>query len=210
MKKHRLFSIVLPIVALVVSGSLILFPTLRTYKHLKELARGSAFISLGGGKYQITIPADGLLRFVIFETAFEEQGKITILNAPGHFPNLLVSLLMRGSSNWSPAALTPSLWRVLTFPLFALPAWFFVGRGFDSLFSGGRIYRGEMVTSLLLVAVFLTLSLGLRFGLAVSECEGQGMVNWYITGFALWAALIAIPSVAWFRQRKSAKQEQQM
>ena len=63
--------------------------------------------------------------------------------------------------------------------------------------------RADLVAGVTLFTLFLVLSAGLRFGLSPEERAGQDVLFWgYIYGFALWAGLMTIPIVAWFRQRK--------
>jgi hypothetical protein len=133
--------------------------------------------------------------------AFQREGLVILINAPGHVLYLLVSLAAGHSSNWYPARLGPSVWRVLIFPLCAIPAWFFVGRALDALFAKTQLRRVDLVISTTLFALFLIISVGLRFGLSPEERAGQLLLTWYIYGFALWALLMTIPVVAWTKQR---------
>jgi hypothetical protein len=194
-------SLLLPLLALLVSATLVLIPTVRAYVFLERAAQQKEIITVESGSTRFAMPTDKALIFAIYEAALRTQGQITVLNAPGQFFHVLVSRIIAGNGNWYPTVIGPSTWRVLIFPFYALPAWFFVGRGLDGLFRRKRLRKAEMVMSLSLAVIFLTFSLGLRFGLSATEREGQLMLDWYIYGFALWGILIAIPFIAWLRQR---------
>jgi hypothetical protein len=200
MKKVISFCVVVPVLGLLLSATLVVVPAYRLYLHLKQAERGAG-ITLRTGLWQIDVPADRVLGFAISSTAMREQGPITLLNAPGHALHLLVSLAVGRRPNWYPYALGPSVWRVLSFPVYALPAWFFLGRGLDAWFANEPLRRVDLVISLTLVGIFLTLSVGLKFGLSDAERQGQELLNWYIGGFCLWAFLMAIPLAAWIRQK---------
>jgi hypothetical protein len=203
MKKKVSFSLLLPLVGLFVSAGLVLVPAFRAYLHLKAAQQTVSTAPLGDETYQIVVPANKTMYFAVSGAALREQGPIILLNAPGHFVYLLVSRAAAGTSNWYPSSLGPALWRVLTFPFFAIPAWIFAGRGFDGMFRGKRMHRADLAISLVCAALFLFLSVGLRFGLSNAEREGQLLLNWYIAGFGLWTILIGMPLAAWLRARFS-------
>lgn len=189
---------ILPTAAILFSAGTILLPALHDYLTLHYAAHGAKSISAS----QFEIPTDHLFRTSIWMCAFRQQGTITMLNAPGHLFYLLIGLLVGHSSHWSPASLSPAIWRVISFPLCALPAWFFLGRSLDGCFLSTRLRRADLVIGLTLFTTFLVLTLGLRFGISPEERAGQDLLFFaYIYGFAMWAAFMAVPLVAWIRQR---------
>jgi hypothetical protein len=72
---------------------------------------------------------------------------------------------------------------VVSLPFFAIPAWFFVGRGIDALPRRRRVQRTEVLISAFCAVIFLIMSAGLRFGPANSEQADQELVMWYIARF---------------------------
>jgi len=150
---------------------------------------------------QFSIPAEHLFRISIEMSAIRQQGTITLLNAPGHLLFLLICVLVGHSSHWSPAFLSPAVWRVLSFPLCALPAWFFLGRALDACFASTGLRRVDFAIALTLLFLFLILAAGLRFGLSPEERAGQYLLFCYIDGFAMWASLMTVPLFAWIRQK---------
>jgi hypothetical protein len=187
-----------PIAAILLSAGLVVVPALRDYLTLRHAAQGAKIVTMG----RFGIPTDHLFRVSIEMSAFRRQGTITLLNAPGQVLYLLIGVLVGHSSHWSPDSLGPAIWRVFSFPLCALPAWFFLGRALDACFASTRLRRADLVIGLTLFTLFLILSAGLRFGLSPEERAGQDLLFFsYIYGFALWASLMTIPLVAWIRQK---------
>ena len=196
MKKRLLsFSVLLPIADLLVAAALVLVPALLFFFRLKHTAHGSGHV------------VESFFSFAFFRAAAAAEKAIAVLNAPAHFVDLNVSLLTSrttawtsySTSRWYPAWL--GLWpgRSLTYPIYALPAWFYVGRGVDALLGRRGVRTGNMVFSLMLAVVAIVICFSLRFGLSSEERKDD--VNLYIEGFALWACLFAIPFAAWFRQK---------
>lgn len=195
------FSLWLPLLAVVLSAAIVLVPALRVYLRWKTAIGNSDKLMLTAGQFQMMIPRDHLLRSAVEMNAMREQGTICLLNAPGHLLGALASQLVVHHANGFPGSLGPFLWRSLSLPLFAIPAWFFVGRGIDGLFLRRRMRLSDLVLSVFLVLISVALSVGLRFGLSESERAGQELLVYYIYGFAWWSLLFAFPLLAWLRQR---------
>jgi hypothetical protein len=86
--------------------------------------------------------------------------------------------------------------------------WFFVGRGIDGFLAGSRLRRIDLILSLSLFAIFLSLGALLRFGITADERAVGDLTISYMYGFAFWAFLIVIPAVVWTRQRIRMGQKQ--
>jgi len=203
MKKYlRSFSVVLPIGELLLSAGLILVLALVFFLRLKQAASGSGHV----GAFPAIVPSEGLLSFAFLRASAAAAKSITVLNAPANLVELIVSSLrppLTGtwySTGWYPAWL--GLWpgRSLTYPIYALPAWFYVGRGVDSLLGRRRVGTANMVLSVTPAGVTIAICCLLRFGLAPMERQGE-VGGLHIEGCALWACLFAVPFVAWFRQK---------
>ena len=194
-------SLWLPIFAMLLSAAIVLVPAVRVYLRWKAAIGSGDKLMLTAGKFQMMIPRERMLRSAVEMNAMQEQGTISLLNAPGHLPGALASQLVVGHANGFPDSFGPFLWRVLTIPLFAIPAWFFAGRGIDGLLLRRRMGLFDLVLSSTLVLLSLVLSVGLRFGLSESERTGDALLVSYIFGFAWWSLLFAFPLSAWVRQR---------
>ena len=153
------------------------------------------------GEFQMMIPRERMLRSAVEMNAMREQGTISLLNAPGYVLGALASQLVVHHARGFPDYLGPFLWRALSVPLFAIPAWFFVGRGIDGLLMRQRMHLFDLVISTILVLLSLAISVGLRFGLSASERTGDDLLVYYISGFAWWSLLFAFPLSAWVRQK---------
>lgn len=194
-------SLWLPLLAVLLSAAIVLVPTVRDYLRWKTAIGNGDKLMLTMGKFQMMIPREHMLRSAVEMNAMREKGTISLLNAPGQLLGAFASQLAVHHANRFPDSLGPFLWKVLSLPLFAIPAWFFAGRGIDGLFLRRRMRLFDLVLSAILVLLSLALSAGLRFGLSESERASDEMLVSYISGFAWWSLLFAFPLSAWVRQR---------
>ncbi len=138
--------------------------------------------------------------FALEGGAIRAEPMITILDAPALFVDLVISILVSYFPHWTSGVL-PEVWRSLFYPLFAVPAWIYLGRGIDSIVLRRRIRKGNAIFSLVLTIVFCGVLLLVRFGLTPEERHDQVRLHWIMTGFALWAVLFAIPFTTWLARK---------
>jgi hypothetical protein len=93
----------------------------------------------------------------------------------------------------------PWQWIAITYPMYALPAWVFVGWALDVWVRRRRMPASIGWVSGILSCGFAFLALGLRFGLTEAERNGQDLLMSYVVGFVLWAFLLAVPFIVWLR-----------
>ena len=204
MEKLRLrfaLSLWLPLFAVLLSAAIVLVPATRIYLQWKAAIGSGDRLMLTMGAFQMMIPRESMLRSAVEMNAMREQGTISLLNAPGYVLGALASQLVVHHARGFPDSLGPFLWRALSVPLFAIPAWFFTGRGIDGLLMRQRMRMFDLVMSAILVLLSLVISVGLRFGLSASERAGDELLVYYISGFAWWSLLFALPLSAWVRQK---------
>jgi len=193
----RSFAALLPILAFIFSIALLLGTAALHYYALKHAAHGSDSASIGTTPSHFVIRSDSFLRFAFTSASMGAIKPITILNAPAHFVDLLISYIVSRKPFWFPSSVGPAIWTGLTLPIFAVPAWRYVGLGIDALLGRRRISTVNGVSSLGLVMLFGTLAAVLRFGLA----QDPGLVPGLPEGFTLWTLLFATPFAAWLRQK---------
>lgn len=194
-------SLWLPLFALLLSAAIVLVPATRLYSRWKAAIGSGDRLLLTTDKFQMIISKERMLRSAIEMNALRERGTIAILNAPGHLLATLASQLVVHHANGFPDSLGPFLWPALSLPLFAIPAWFFAGRGIDGLLLRRRMRFFDLILSVVLVLLSLTICVGLRFGLSQSERVGDEMLAYWIYGFSSWSLLFSFPLLAWIRQR---------
>ena len=194
-------SLWLPVFAVVLSAAIVLVPSARVYLRWKAAMGSGDKLMLTAGNFQMVINREHLLRSAVEMNAMREQGTISLLNAPGQLLGAVASQLVVHHARGFPDSLGPFLWRALSMPLFAIPAWFFAGRGIDGLLLRQRMRLFDLILSVALVLLSLAISVGLRFGLSESERAGDQFLMSYIFGFAWWSLLFAFPLSAWVRQR---------
>lgn len=187
MKLTRLpFSFLLPLSELVVWVILIPVPTTLIYMGLHKSTRSEVIHTEIG---DLIVPPEAVRSFAIQSAAWHNSHFITALNAPG----IVVEALI----HWHPTALPMEVWRSITLPFFCLPAWWFVGRGFDSFRNRGIHWQSALSGTLLFV-LFIVLYCGLRFQVPPDERVGG---SWILWGVAFWTVLFSVFPLAWFRRR---------
>lgn len=202
MKRIAHLRFAVPVAAILLSVGVVLLPAIRDYANLRQLARGSKYISTG----PFVIPTDHLFRMSVEMSAYRQQRTVILLNAPGQLLYSLALLPTGRDPHWCPPSIDPSLWRTISLPVCAFPMWFFLGRAIDAWFGEIRLRRADLFIGATLLIFFLALSAGLRFGLSPQERGGQDFFFWgFVYGFALWAGLLTIPVVTWLKQRKSLR-----
>ena len=203
--RFKSFAYLLPLLELLFGAAIVFAPALLFFLRLKQMARGAGGVSLSVGEFVMKIPSDRFLPVALDRAGWWADKPITILNAPAKFVEVFVSLLVAHKGNWFPASFPSSTWHALIYPVYALPAWFFVGVGIDALMGRRLVRRWNAALSVFLALTFAVLFFGFRFGMPAAEREGQELLSWFIDGFALWAVLFAIPFAAWVlgRKRKS-------
>ena len=196
------FAVLLPVAEVVGSAGLFLAYALRIYLHLKGAAHGADSVSFGTGGLRITLASKGFLSAAFQFASWPAERFIVAVNAPAKYVEILVSLVISQTARWEPRWMFPSTWHCLTYPIYALPAWFCIGRGVDALLRRGQVRTFLMVAS----AVFGAVSAGLfgviRFGLSAADRQSVATTEWLMVGFAVWTVLFAIPVVAWVGQRR--------
>jgi hypothetical protein len=193
----RPLRIMLPIALLIFSYLLLLGLTIVHYYHLKRAAGNSDGVSLGTNETRIYVPSNTFLRFALLGASLELEKPIKILNAPAHFANVVIAQAVSQEPFWSPPSIGPTTWDCITLPIFALPAWWYVGLGVDALLGRKRIRASNGVLSLALLVVFGTIAAVLHFGLRDEPDLKPGFKE----GFTLWTLLFAVPFIAWLRQK---------
>ena len=165
---------------------------------LKHAAHGTPSAVIGRGSSTVfEIPADAFPRFALTAAAMRLEEPFAILHTPAHFVDLVIAYVVAQKPFWSPNTVAPAVWQCITYPLFAVPAWFFVGQGIDGLRNGGSTKRSLAMIGAVLVLFFGVVAAVLQFGLA----QDPGLVPGRVEGFTLWTLLFAIPIFAWLKRR---------
>jgi hypothetical protein len=194
-------SLWLPVMAMLLSAAIVLIPAFRLYRHWKAILGTGDKLILTTGTFQAILPRERMPRSALEMAALREQDTICLLNAPGHLVGAFFSNVFTHRANWFPDLLGPFIWRVFSYPLFAIPAWFFAGRGIDGLLLRRHMRIADLIAGIILAVLSLGLSAGLRFGLSESERAGDELLIYYIYGFAWWTLLFSFPWAGWMRER---------
>ena len=192
----------LPLLQLLFGAATMLAPALLFFFRLKQMAHGTGSASISYDDIVMTIPSDHFLAVAFDRAGWWAEKPITILNTPAKFVEIFVSLLVAHKANSYPASLLSSTWHALIYPIYALPAWVYVGLGIDAGIGRRLVRRWNVGVSLFLALTCAILFCGCRFGMSSAERAGQELLSWFIIGFALWTILFAVPFVGWLLRRK--------
>lgn len=127
------FAYLLPLLELLFCAATVLAPALFFSLRLKQMAHGAGGVSLSVGEFVMKIPSDRFLPVAFDRAGWWAEKPVTILNTPAKFVEGFVSLLVAHKANWYPESFLSSTWHVLIYPVYALPAWLYVGVGIDAL-----------------------------------------------------------------------------
>jgi hypothetical protein len=89
--------------------------------------------------------------------------EITTLNLPGFLFELLLSIRI-WPNIWQPAGITLWGWRAFSLPIFALPAWYYVGVGVEGLYGRVVLHIRDAIFGSFLAAGCAFLAAGLTIG----------------------------------------------
>ena len=198
MKRSRFsFSILLPLLELTIWVALVLAPATLTYVRLQRSAQSWGDLTIKHGDLTATIPKNERLSFELRRAAEGTSTIVTATSLPGLFVEALTSIPTWPDS-WHPASLPLDAWRCLSWPVFCLPFWWFVGLGADALLGWKHLHWATLLAGTSLCVLFIVVILGFRFGLSVADRGAE--TNWIFWGVGLWIGLFGVFPVAWIRQ----------
>jgi hypothetical protein len=196
------FSILLPLLDLILWVSLIAVPTTLLFFNLRQIAHHSPTADIGDSTIRLSIPPDRFLAVAVYGATIHTAHAITAINLPGIVIEILISFGTSWPATWHPEGLLFDTWRAISFPFFCLPFWWLIGRYADTFFSLRRLHWTYLLLGSVLSTIFIVMFLGLRFGMSAAE-RNESDMSWVFAGIGLWAMLFALAPLAWLRQRRS-------
>jgi len=194
MRTKRLrFAVVLPLFSVAVWVLLVLLPL--SFEPLL-FANSDRFVAKSL-RLWLSFPGN---RFFLTAMSIPEEQRswiVMALNLPA-FPAEFLESIGTWPMSWSPSAFSIFQWRMLTFPILALPAWFYVGRGIDALRFRTVLSLWGMASSSILGLGCATLCGGLAF--VFPRVDREELLVLMTGGFALWSLLFASVAVAAVQQ----------
>jgi hypothetical protein len=200
------FAILLPIIVVIVCFLSVAVPAARIDGILRQRAGAATSVRIRFGEFTLVVPKDRFLAYGFERAAYSAQGFVTTVNVPAAFVASAVSLLVAKRPRWAPPGMMPWQWLVLTYPLYSVPAWIFVGWALDTCIHRRQMRAAIAWASTLLSCASGSLAIGLRFGMTESERANPDLLQSYIVGFAIWACLLLIPCIALLRSQRGKRQ----
>ncbi len=198
--KSRLFSFTtLLVTAPLLCWLMILgVPTLRFYLRLRQAAHGAPSVTLSYPDLPCIVPASQFLSFAWDRSIWSAYGSILLIDLPGSFGDVLTSLIVAHTIEWHPASWNSQTWGVCTLPIYAIPAWYFAGRGLDALRKRRRIWGATALFSLLLSSFSLLGASAVWLGSWSSLDRTTAPM---VASLALWGCLFSTNFIAWLHLR---------
>lgn len=195
----------LPVLELMLAAVVAGPPALRTLRNPPRLFRapdGRIVIELANPDVQRWLDLQLGRRF---PSRYED---VYYLNMPASLVEIGISLPTSWPESYCPGWARPLGlfgFRAITWPIWALPFWFFAGRGIDSLFRGKTISAFE---------AFFMAAVGLFWGsVAVAIAfdpgdVGEVYMRWTALPGVMWISFSLICLIAWWKQRRARRSAQ--
>lgn len=190
-------SFLLPLLCLLLWVCLVAVPVTLTYVQLVQTAHGAPSARVTLAHVILAVPRSDFLSFAASSSLpFEHVLKIAGL--PGLALDLLTS---RFASTWpdnfAPDGMDTDAWQAISYPIYALPFWCFVGFGLERLLSRRRLNWPALLLGTSLCAFCLLMAVMSPF-----EQDPDPGAGSYLVAFSLWVVLFGIFPAAWVLQRK--------
>ena len=178
-------------VSLVFALFLVVIPVTSVFLNLERLSRDSDHAEMSAGNFQASIPKTrfmstalmwGTTRTAHIIGAIDIPGSIAMI--PGH-----------------PADMTLDAWRSFILPFSSLPFWWLAGTGLDIATRRFQASWPLLLLGSTLMLAFLTMLIGLRFGLSESE-RTESEMTWVYWGMLIWSLLFSSFPYAWVQQAR--------
>ncbi|MGA9718241.1 MAG: hypothetical protein WBQ79_08165 [Acidobacteriaceae bacterium] len=191
------FSHLLPLIDLALLFVLVLVPISLTTLRLYEAAKGADRVHVHTSQLDMVLQRDQFVPWAIRVATVPKARTIMAINLPGSVIQSLISLPSGSStpSGWHPQALALETWQALVFPFFALPFWWLVGCGLDTLVYNERLSLSLAVIGTVSFASCLVPLIVLWISAAASERSDV-----LVKGVAGWTIGFAILPIAWIVQ----------
>ena len=192
------FSFLFPLLELLIWLFLVAVPSTLTYLNLRSTPKHSGSVDVTVDGITFSLSSQEMRHIALEGPATRVSHALTALNMPAMVVEILTSLPTSWPDSWHPKNLSVDAWRSIAFPFYCLPAWWFVGRGFDALRRRERLGIGSTLISALFSILFMVLLCGLSFAVSTERDD----TAWPLVGLALWAVLFASLPLAWFKARR--------
>jgi hypothetical protein len=193
------FTVLMPLLSLVMSVCLVLLPATFDYLAEQQNAIKAEQLSVDQGN---PAAAPGRIQIIHNVLSIVDDTSADIINGimlPGNAIDLPIDrLLPSWPDTWHPTGFSVFSWRAITFPIYCLPFWWFAGYGADALLKRRQPRWPTLLAGTFLCALFVLLAIG--GCLAPSPFSTPAVNIPIIIGAFLWTLLFATFPTTWIRE----------
>ena len=190
------FAIFLPFVDFLIWAALALTPAALLFIQSQDTSIGPK----GGVSvdYSFDVHRDDMYTIPLTEKKVSRSHTIGTVALPATIVETVISSPSILASSWHAADFYVDSFRSLTYPIYSLPAWWFVGTGLDGLFRKRKIGLPSRLAGTALTIVLITIVIGLRS--APHGNDPNGEFNWIIRALGIWVLMFAVFPAVWLKQ----------
>ena len=190
------FAILLPLLDVVIWAALALTPAVLLFIQSHDTSIGPKdAVSVD---YSFDVQRDDSYTIPLTEKKVSRSRTIGTVALPATIVETVISSPSMLASSWHAADFYLDSFRSLTYPLYCIPAWWFVGTGVDGLFGKRKIGLPSRLAGTVLTIVLITIVIGLRSAPHGSDPNGQ--FNWIMRALGIWILMFTVFPTVWLKQ----------
>ena len=190
------FATFLPLLDLVIWAPLALTPAVLLFIQSHDTSIGPKdAVSVD---YSFDVHRDDVYTIPLTEKKVSRSHTIGTVALPATIVETVISSPSMLASSWHAADFYLDSFRSLTYPIYCLPAWWFVGTGVDGLFGKRKIGLPARLAGTVLTIVLITIVIGLRSASHGNDPHGE--FNWIMRALGIWILMFMVFPAVWLKQ----------
>ena len=190
------FAVWMPVLDLAIWAGLVLTLAVLLFVQAHDVSIGPS--DAVHADYTFDVRQDDLLDIPLTNISVSRSHVISAISLPATVVEGMFSLPLVRPSSWHPADLRMDSWRALTYPIYCLPVWWFVGRGMDSLFGKRSLGWLSKLAGIFLLLLFTSIWIGFRYGFKGDDPNGD--LQWILRALGIWILMFAVFPAVWLKQ----------
>jgi hypothetical protein len=192
------FARTLPILTLLLSYVILAVPTGLTYVKLHRASGPNGDAIITTPQHRLLVHNEHFLRYSLTSSSLATSRAIQGINLPARSIEYTIDESTRTWPNrWSPHGVYPATWQAISFPIYCLPFWCFVGFGLDSISGRHRLRLKVLLPASLFWFLWASSFLFFIVGPEPNLLAQRFDISFVVRGLALWTLLLGVFPVGW-------------